>query len=49
MHGVSIMFKKQKIYEQEKCQECGKEIPPYRKYFCEKCYEEMLKAKIKEE
>jgi predicted amidophosphoribosyltransferase len=47
--GVNNMFQKNKIYEQEKCVECGKEIPPYRKYYCEECYEKALKEKIEEE
>jgi hypothetical protein len=31
------------------CVECGDQIPVYQKYFCEKCFEEMLKVKIREE
>lgn len=31
------------IFVGEKCVECKKEIPVYRKFFCEECFEEMLK------
>lgn len=31
------------------CVECKTPIPVYQKYLCEKCFQDMLQAKIKEE
>lgn len=33
----------------KKCVECQTIIPVYQTYFCEECYQKLLKAKIEED